>query len=533
MNINLTTKTININPLIFFITLIHFGITTLWDPFVFTSPSYALNYKYILLKMVSFVILFVSWNFILFIYKQNKKKNRIWQKKTRIFLIYFSIMMFLLLLTWPGIWKGDEYWIYQSAQNLEIHYWYHYLSNVYYIICLMILPFGAGILIIQLIIISLIITHILYDLSTKTSSYYWFYLLFLLPPIIFHNLYPLRAVLYAYFLLFCLYELYFKIIRRTSISIYSLIAIIILAPILSNWRSEGIIFLPIILLLLFIGLRNKLKIKKIILIFFIIIASSLLLKYPQKKWENNNMDYALTAMLNPLSNMLQYEHLNKFNEVQNDLSSLINLDILKDYADYKEIPAFHSKKEELFNQKNDANFSKFKKAYLKLVVNNPGIFLSVRLKTFLATTGFDHYPGWEWETGAFSLKKVNNGIIKNFTSSSFLNRDFGGNNRIHIIRLLEGKNPISITSPLPHLYIFWNLVIVLSLLIIWILITILRKDAKMFIIASSILIYFIIIFCTAPAIYFMYYFPVYLVTYIMSFSYLADINKNGWRKKIS
>ena len=73
------------------------------------------------------------------------------------------------------------------------------------------------------------------------------------------------------------------------------------------------------------------------------------------------MDYALTAMLNPLSNMLQYEHLNKFNEVQNDLSSLINLNVLKNNADYKEIPAFHSKKEELLITKLMQIFQNLKK----------------------------------------------------------------------------------------------------------------------------------------------------------------------------
>src|SRR5690606_248166 len=124
----------------------------------------------------------------------------------------------------------------------------------------------------------------------------------------------------------------------------------------------------------------------------IIVIASIAIRYPQKKWENDNLDYSLTAILNPLSNMLHNKNLKNFELLKNDLSSLINLDVLKNNSDYKEIPAIHSQREQLFNEKTLENYSKFKIAYLKLVVYNPKIFFSCRMKTLLATSGFDQYP---------------------------------------------------------------------------------------------------------------------------------------------
>lgn len=304
-----------------------------------------------------------------------------------------------------------------------------------------------------------------------------------------------------------------------------MIIICILTPIISNWRSEGIIFLPIILLLIFLGLRKKVVLKKIILIISVIAISSIVLKYPQKKWENNNMDYSLTAILNPLSNMLQDKNLKNFDELKNDLSPLINLDFLKSNSDYKEIPAY-SQKEKLFNEKTNENFSKFKIAYLKLVLYNPKIFFTCRMKTLYATSGFDQYPGWQWETAAFSLKESKSQVIKDFTNSNFLNQDYNGNNRINMIKLMEGKNPNSIVFPLPHQYVFWNLFIVFGALIIWFLLAAYKRNITMLIIVTSLVLYAFAIFCTAPATYFMYYFPVYLITYILFPLYLIDQKKS-------
>lgn len=517
------------NPKVYFFAILHFFITTLFDSFVFVNPKYFVDYKYLLLKSLSFVVLIFIWNSIFFLIKRIKMRDKEWIKKIRIFTQYFSCIAVLLLITWPGIWKGDEFWIYQSVRDLEINYWYHYLTFCYYAICLMIIPFGAGILLVQIIICSCIVSYIVYDQSLKNKRYYWLFFLFILPPVIFHNLYPMRVTLYAFFLLFLFYYLYFKVLKSSDLKLTSLIPVIVITPIISTWRSDGIIYLPFILLLLYIGRKNMIHNKSFIISSLGIIVTTILLSFPQNKWSGKNEDYSLTTMLNPLSNMLRYGHLNKMGELEKDLSSLINLKILRKYADYRETPAFHSHKEELFNSHAPENYKKFKKAYIKLVLSNPKEFLMVRYKTFLATSGFDFHPEWKWETGAFSLSQSANEGIANFAKSNLFNRSYNDDFRINTIRLIEGKNPVHFDKPLPHYFIFWNLFITLFILLILTLVSLVKRNKYMIIISLSIWASFFGVFFTVPAIYFMYYFPIYLVVYVLGFCYLLEIKKKEWK----
>ena len=62
---------------------------------------------------------------------------------------YMLFMMLLLLLTWPGIWRMDEFGILSSSVQLFPHFWQNYITSVFYILALMLLPFPAGVVIVQ------------------------------------------------------------------------------------------------------------------------------------------------------------------------------------------------------------------------------------------------------------------------------------------------------------------------------------------------------------------------------------------------
>ena len=73
---------------------------------------------------------------------------------------YFLLMLVLLLLTWPGIWRMDEFGILTSAVQLFPHFWQNYITSVFYIYALMLFPFPAGVILVQIICISLIIARL-------------------------------------------------------------------------------------------------------------------------------------------------------------------------------------------------------------------------------------------------------------------------------------------------------------------------------------------------------------------------------------
>ncbi|MDD3138302.1 MAG: hypothetical protein PHX08_04930, partial [Lachnospiraceae bacterium] len=107
------------------------------------------------------------------------------KKKIRIFLSYFMIMFFLLIAVWPGVWRWDELYTLGNLTEGQVHYWQHWLSALYEFLCLQLIPLPGGILIIQVVIISLVVTDIVWKLliNLKTKLVYLVYIPLMLPAI--------------------------------------------------------------------------------------------------------------------------------------------------------------------------------------------------------------------------------------------------------------------------------------------------------------------------------------------------------------
>lgn len=129
-------------------------------------------------------------------------------------------MLVLLLLTWPGIWRMDEFGILTSAVQLFPHFWQNYITSVFYIFALMLFPFPAGVILVQIICISLIVARLVTlclsaepeQIGKKKRNICYVLLLvpFLLLPVLDSNLYPMRVSVHAFLELWLLAELYFN-----------------------------------------------------------------------------------------------------------------------------------------------------------------------------------------------------------------------------------------------------------------------------------------------------------------------------------
>ena len=118
------------------------------------SNKYFHKENIILIKILYFCFLFVFFGFNFFLYKKIKEKNVLYKRGIKIFLIYFSLIFMILLSIWPGFWTYDDMCILCSDFELRLNSWHHILTSLFHFTFLQLLPFPAGIIIFQNIIIA-------------------------------------------------------------------------------------------------------------------------------------------------------------------------------------------------------------------------------------------------------------------------------------------------------------------------------------------------------------------------------------------
>jgi hypothetical protein len=64
-------------------------------------------------------------------------------------LIYFIVMMTFLLLTWPGVWRWDEFEMFAKYRNMTVNPWFGPVISYLYIFSMMLFPFPSGVTIVQ------------------------------------------------------------------------------------------------------------------------------------------------------------------------------------------------------------------------------------------------------------------------------------------------------------------------------------------------------------------------------------------------
>ena len=109
-----------------------------------------------IVKFFYFMFLVIAWSFGFNVYKQLKSENLEYKRGVQIFVIYFSIVMGMLLIVWPGTWSWDDLWTLDVIKHYsEFNAWQHIITGLYQDVMLQILPFPGGIIFLQNVIISI------------------------------------------------------------------------------------------------------------------------------------------------------------------------------------------------------------------------------------------------------------------------------------------------------------------------------------------------------------------------------------------
>ena len=476
------------------------------------------NIKHIFIECIFFIAMSIFYSYIMNFINGIKDKNKYYSLWLKQFIIFAIINCIFLLLIWPGHWVWDEISVLESATKSELNIWQSYITVIYYSMCMMLIPSAVGITIIQSLFIAWVMSYVstnLYMIYKKKTVSVILYLVMLIPSIILNNLRPLRLQVYAYILLLTFAMIIFDKIRDKRLTVHRSLILFVLTSLLILWRSEGLIFIIFIPALMLITYNKKgMNYAKAILI--VILNAIVLLGYNHainsiEPWTKQaGKKYGLTVYINPLSQMIQEDLKGKDIEKNlENINKVFDLEILKKYPSYVEIPAFWNE-ENLIRENFEENLSEFKKSYIKIILNNPASFLKARMKTFLATCYYE---------GNIGTPNISEDLLKtyNFTPA------FNAKMKLNIEEFLSGSNIQTQGKNKIILYLFWDVLPVMIVCTFNIVVSLIKKRYEYLCIFLSLMCNCAIIFLTAPANYFMYYFPMYVTGIIISIFFVLNL----------
>lgn len=488
---------------------------------------------YLISKILLFVGLTFSIQKLCAFGKEIRQKNPNRVFEIKILLIYLGIMAFFLLLTWPGIWRWDDLWVLDASKVYMLHPLQHYLTSIFYIIALMLFPFPAGVVILQILLISFITTYIISGLNRyfiKNEKLAYLLLIpFLLPPVIDSNLFPLRMSLYAFLEILFLGMIVFEWEKRRNfyesekskkIPLVFLCYFIIISVLLAVWRSEAfyyIIAAPSIFIIFFRKYSNLLQ--KIIVAAAIILISTAGIKIQNNlllsTWGDQNTIISTLPYINYIANDedLYQEELESLRVIHKVIDVRLMMEkgwgivwdksqgLIKDYQ----------------YTRND--FSNYMKTYAGLVFRHPVLFTRVQLPFFLKANGIGSSRG-EMFLG-ISEDLFDSGTYNSF-QESFFNASYTTaisepvrKSTIQFLECTSNENMPWLGNFLPIVY---NSIPSMAIMAIFLFESIKKKYLAGVIIAFLSLLKLPLIFATAPASYFMYYYPIYLEGYVVLFT---------------
>jgi len=470
--------------------------------------------KVIMFKIIIFIILTIFYYFVIKIIKQKLYKKDYF----KIFIISFSIMIILLILTWPGVFRNDELGIILYAKTLRYEPWHHTIISIIMIIELMLIPFPTGTIIINCLLYSVIISYVVSNLAKYFKDIKYRYIILMIPflllPVLENNLYPLRPIMYGYLELFWFSYLYFNYKNKSKINFGKAVLIIITSILLITLRSEAICYIPLVLIMYIAYYKqNIISLKKLITLIIIFLFGFVMIdSYDEQQM---NSEYGHSYKLSATHGFIKQA--SQIAVEQNNENYIINLNkgfcvecISRNPNDW--VGRY------LNRQISEKDTQILLKTYLKIVLENPGLFLKERIHTFANSNAFvknrntnifDSQNLFDDDKDTNTLYAYNLLINTKGLYIKPINKTL----RKNVIYFLEGKNSNNKTNILFH--IFWNSTIPILTVLIFAIYNLIKKKILELLLCLFILGKTFLIFLTAPESYFMYYFSVYIIGYVI------------------
>lgn len=464
------------------------------------------------------------------IYLLFKKADRCFLRNT---LLYFGLNLLLLFLTWPGIWRMDEFGILNSAVKLLPVFWQNYLTSLFYVFSLMLIPVPSGIIIVQCALISLMVGYVVTFFEKRFGKPG---LLSFLPalffPVLDSNLYPMRMSVYGFMELFLLLLLYEKRTggfskKQTEKQMEKKdaamaqeagrgtpwIFICILAALVTVWRTEAVyyfILFPVLSVILFVKLIDRKQLIKIICAYLIF---ALVLFVPQKAGDKltSGNQYDLTSVVLPLVPLVEKAYETADCEAfLAAIDQVIDVEIAVEGArEGKSGISLFWSRPEFQRTYTDAQYRAFKSAYYQLIAKFPKTFLAERWDCFVHSVDL-----LQDTTQLFRAEGVANyDTFRAYPGTTPVSTEL----RNYVISLLEWRDFGDYQNKKAGYGLIYTAIVPICIILAVWAVCLIRRKMQAFFLLSLPLVKVPLIFLTAPSRLFMYYYSLYLIGYFLLF----------------
>jgi len=539
--INFITKYLSKRVII--ISLIYWVITLFTDNLVYDiyTPIPGSNTLKRLLFYGFYKIIFLSFLLIIFqsilnYLKNSKTNSESWLIRERHFLILLAINVAVFILSYPGTWIWDDIIVLIGSNGFRfgLQTWQHYFTSIYYSFSLMLIPIPSGVVAVQLLIITTISASIIKWININFIKNRWIYLTYIaliLPPILFQNAYPLRNTIYAYIELLFAFQLFKITYHKKQVNFWTLLQLTVLISILANWRAEGIYYLIIGTILCLYILRNEITAKQKVYFFTFTLVLGILISLPQKFLKSGvNTNYELTAYIMPIGSLLNAANSDTEKQYIDDIESICMVDSIIQLTRMGVAGdgIYWTGKMYKKNLKNE-DISKFKRAYYYLAFNHFDVLLHTQWKIFLQSSCIIpnneilvHSPlnlcQKTQKKGEDDIRVTIDSIFATYPLNKTINTEL--RNKYYTLICCR-ESPSSFEKPTKWLPVFWNNIPPILFLILVTIGLFFTKYRNYGLIVALPLIKLPLIFLTAPAPFFMYYFSLYLIGYMGIFVSIA------------
>lgn len=489
----------------------YFLLTFLGDKLIFDFQN--LNvFNYVTIKIILLGILLWAFNYL-------RKVNFL---KTKYFLVMFLILLGYFVILYPGTWLGsDVYLIYDKAVTCDYFYHLNYLTTLFYIVSMMLVPVPFAPILLQILLAAMTFAYVA-DKTRRTfglkSGITWAFVTpFVLPHAIFYTMYPNRPILFGFLMLILLVTLLCDTRKRARLTKRKALMLIVLTAFLGVIRTEAVYLIVAVPVLGFFIYRRSLNRQKMMLYGVGFVALFLGLMVPQKSYEflvqtkYERQTRNLPSYISPLSLMLVNNSFAVSDDELKTIDKVLNVKDLKKYSSYYDVNCLWQS-EECVRKFDDQELADFKRTFLKLIWRNKRLFLEAKYKVFWEAASVengDHF------TTAEIFEDGNEYIL-----NSEMMRPLSRGIRRMTYRFLEGRTG---NNFIDAIYKGWNNLLIPLLAIL--LVTVyfgLKKSWLNLGLNLTVLIGVGIIFIAAPAAYFMYYYFAYLYGWYLITLFVAN-----------
>ncbi len=458
-----------------------------YDRSTFSVPVTTMLHNYIPCKILMMAAVFFA---ALFLCSAISDKDSFSRKVLKYSLIYFIPIILVLIYKLPeGFLSNDESLIFAEASALSDYTWFYYITTWYYIISMMLIPSWLGPIIVKVVIQCFCAGYVVARMRKYfkgSRMAFIMYIPFFLPPILAYTTSAHRIPVYIFLYILFMFKLYMDRLEEVRPSLISLIPMLFLLAILTQWRTEGIYLAVLgVIMLIYCYRFEKKEILKVVILSLLIQYVTAIPQYgliPNRmgdKAANRMLPFYAYTITNLYRNGLDTKDPKNAASLEK-VDRYLNIETIAAINDYlgdinyeDALILYYQGYDGRRSEADDADYMAFVEGVQELMKNNVEVLAKTKWGSFdYAATVYDLVLGMGIVPLVVSLVKM----------------------------------------------IAYNLYIPMILLIAGFIFSLLKIKERAFFTLLSLCLFahFFIVFILAPASYFKYYFPVYFTTYFFA-----------------